>query len=151
MRLRHLRLGRAELRQLLDGSRNAAAKLGELHVRLLFQRRKRALRGRQREPRLIVLRRRDAVELQEIGIAVERDLVPRDLRLFRRDIFQHARVIVLHRQERQPRLREIRLGIVECDVELLRVDAEQHLAGLDVLSLVHSNILDETGHVGRNH
>ena len=78
--------------------------------------------------RLIVLRLRDAVETQQRRVAVEGNLTERDLRLLRRDVVEHACVVVLHGEKRQPRLAEIGLDVVERDAELPGIDAEKHLS-----------------------
>jgi hypothetical protein len=43
--------------------------------------------------------------------------------------------------DRGPGRRHIRLGLVECDLEVAVVDARQHLAGRDALIILHQHLI----------
>ena len=86
----------------------------------------------------------------ERRVAVVGRLIERDLRLLRCDVAQHAPIILLHRCDRQRRLREVGLRIVEGDLELTGIQAIQDLALVDVLVLGDVDLLDDAGDVGRD-
>ena len=127
-----------------------AAEPGELHLRLLARGGELALVVFQRVVRLVVVRLRDGIAVQERGGAVGIELVEIDLRRLRGGVADHALVVLLHRLDRQRRLRQISLGIVDRDLELARIEPVKHLPGRDVLVIRDVDVLDDAGYVSRD-
>ena len=151
LRLFDLRLDLQILRMLRDVEIRIAAEPGELDLRKLTQRFELALVAIEGEVRLVVGGLSDGVGLQQRRIAGERGLIQFDLRLLRGNVLLHAHVVLLHCLQRQRGLRQTGLGIVQRDLELPRVDAEQYIAGLDRLAFTHIDFADQTRNVGRHH
>ena len=133
LRLVDLRLGLQILRVL--GRRNVgiAAEPGELHLRLLLQRGELARVGFERVARSgrswPWKRNRSRTS---VAYAIVVSLIEFGLRLLRSDVAQHALVVLLHRFDRQRRLRQIGLDVVERDLELLRIDRKSTSPALTV-------------------
>ncbi len=125
-----------------------AAELGKLHLCLLAQGRKFALVVVERVVRLVVYGLGNRGGAQQHGVAVEVDLIEIDLRLLRGGVAQHALVVFFHGLNRQRRLRQIGLGVVERDLELARIEPIEDLSGGDVLIVLHRDVLHDAGNVG---
>ena len=107
LRLIDLRFSLPIERVLGDRNVRIAVKLGEINLRLLLQRDKLALVELQRIARLVVDLASDAVAEDQRGVAVEGDLIERDLRLLCGDIAQRHLVVGLHRLDGEADLVQI--------------------------------------------
>ncbi len=67
---------------------------------------------------------RQVATADELGIAVERGLVGLDLCLARGDVAEQPLLVLPLSQQREPRLRQVGLGTLERDLELVRVELE---------------------------
>ncbi len=73
-----------------------------------------------------------------------------NLRLLSVDVAQHAPVVVLHGVDGKRGLRQIGLRILECDLELLRIEPVQHLSDGHMLVVADVNVLHDAGDIGGN-
>ena len=138
------------LRMLGDGDIGITVEPGELDLCLLTKRFELALVGLESGLRLIINRLRDGVAVQQHHIAVVVGLIQPDLRLFGGDIAEHAFVVLLHRVDDQPSLRQVGLGVVERNLKLPGIEPVQHLPGPDALVIRDFHALDDAGNIGRD-
>src|ERR1700688_830044 len=122
-----------------------APELGKLCLRILLQRDKSGPRSVERAPRLIELLWRDGIGARKRGVAIVGALRQKDLRILGTDLAEHAFVLRLLRFDVEHGLRERRLSIFQSDLEGPGIEAEQHLAGLYALTLMHVDVLDQSG------
>ena len=151
LHLVHLRLRGPVLRQRFDRESQVAAELGELNLSRILERAQRVLRRLIGVARLVRRHRRNALGFEQRVITLARQLVEANRGLLCGDVALHSQIVVAHRHNGQSRVVEIGLRIVERDLEWQRIDAEQYLAGRDMLAFLHLNRLHETGYVGRHH
>ncbi len=85
--------------------------------------------------------------LHQFGIAIEGCPIRIDLGLLRRSLFLGSHVVGLQRPELQLGLPKIRLRLIDGELELGRIEAEQHLALLHRLTLPHHDLIDQAGDV----
>ena len=100
--------------------------------------------------RVIELLLGDAALFHQPGVAVEGGLVGLHHGKLRGNLALGAQVVRLQRTQIDLGLRQIGPGVVQRDLEFVRVEAEQHLAGGNVLALVHRDLVDDPRDVGGN-
>ena len=148
LRLVHLGQGL----QVFGGAGNVdvgiAGEAGQLDLGLHLQSFHCGLVGRQPEAGIVVLGAGDATAFHQVGKTLEAGLVGLHLGLLGVDVAQHALVVELGRRHLQADLSQAGLGAIQRDLELTRIEAEQHLALADVVAFLDRHVLDDAGHVG---